>query len=283
MNQEDRIFISDHFSIRFRRSLGGQTRSIQNRDYAIVYMLEGLAEFRFDDSSATVDAGCLALFDPNTVGFVSGRDNSDIVISISASYLIDSAVRIKLLSSGKLVSFRMGPHCRDARLDRIMRDLVDEVRTEDPGREELIAALIDQLAIYILRRHSVLKTSDRLELSRVGIVDRRIRRAIELMEAHLDRDLPLSEMAAAAYLSPFHFSRLFKKLMGNSPHAYLAILRNQRAQTLLADTGLSITDVAVRVGYSGSSHFTKAFKDATGLSPRAFRKAIIPRSGARNS
>ena len=96
-----------------------------------------------------------------------------------------------------------------------------------------------------------------------------------MMHAHLDRDLPLDEIAAAAYLSPFHFARLFKKLTGASPHAYLAALRSKRAQNLLADRDLSVSEVSARVGYSSSSHFTKAFRQSTGLTPRAFRKALV--------
>jgi AraC family transcriptional regulator len=95
------------------------------------------------------------------------------------------------------------------------------------------------------------------------------------MHAQLAEDVPLEDMAAAAYLSPFHFARLFKKVTGMSPHAYLAALRLERAQTLLATTDLSITEVSARVGYTSSSHFAKAFRQATGLSPRAFRAALM--------
>ncbi len=82
---------------------------------------------------------------------------------------------------------------------------------------------------------------------------------------------------AAAYLSPFHFARLFKKLTGASPHAYLATLRVARAQTLLAETDLNVTEISARVGYGSPSHFTKAFRQATGLTPRAFRNALVAR------
>jgi AraC family transcriptional regulator len=95
------------------------------------------------------------------------------------------------------------------------------------------------------------------------------------MHAHMDRELPLEELAAAAYLSPFHFARLFKKLTGASPHAYLASLRIERAKSLLAATDLSITEITQRVGHATSSHFAKAFRQATGLTPRAFRSALV--------
>jgi AraC family transcriptional regulator len=136
---------------------------------------------------------------------------------------------------------------------------------------------MEQLIVHLLRHHSNVRRSDELELSRVGLVDRRIRRAIELMHAYMNRELPLEEIAAAAFLSPFHFARLFKKLTGASPHAYLATLRVARAQALLAETDLSISEVSERVGYSSSSHFTKAFRQATGLAPRAYRAALVSR------
>ncbi len=131
-----------------------------------------------------------------------------------------------------------------------------------------------------MRRYANFRRSDELELSRAGLVDRRIRRAVELMHTHLDRDLPLEEIASAAYLSPFHFARLFKKLTGASPHAYLAQLRQARALDLLAETDLSVTAISQMVGYSSSSHFTKAFRQATGLTPRGFRQALVGRGSA---
>jgi AraC family transcriptional regulator len=146
---------------------------------------------------------------------------------------------------------------------------------EEAGQEMVIRALVEQLVVQLLRHHSNMRRSTELELSRVGLVDRRIRRALELMHANLERDLPLEEIAAAAHLSPFHFARLFKKLTGAPPHAYLATLRAAQAQTLLAETDLSVTEIASRVGYSSPSHFTKAFRQATGLTPRSFRAALV--------
>ena len=98
-----------------------------------------------------------------------------------------------------------------------------------------------------------------------------------LLYADRTPKLPLEEIASAAYLSPFHFARLFKKLTGATPHSYLAALRAARAQTLLSETDLSVTEIGARVGYASSSHFSKAFRQATGLSPRAFRAALVRR------
>ena len=136
-------------------------------------------------------------------------------------------------------------------------------------------ALVEQLVVHVLRNYSQPRRTEHLELSRAGLVDRRIRRSVELMHTQLDQDLTLKALAAASYLSPFHFARLFKKLTGATPHNYLAGIRAARAQLLLAETELSITEVGARVGYLSASHFTKAFRLATGTTPREFRKALI--------
>jgi len=189
--------------------------------------------------------------------------------------VLDCAVRTRLVHAGARVAFRASVVEQDERLARLARDIADELLQEEAGQEMVVAALLEQTIIHLLRHHANVRRSDELELSRVGLVDRRIRRAVELMHAHLDRDLPLEEIAAAAYLSPFHFARFFKKVTGASPHAYLATLRVARAQTLLAETDLSVTEVSARVGYSSPSHFTKAFRQATGLTPSAFRNALV--------
>jgi AraC family transcriptional regulator len=150
-----------------------------------------------------------------------------------------------------------------------------ELIEEEAGQDVVITAQVEQMLVHLLRHHANVRRSDELELSRVGLVDRRIRRAVEMMHAHMDRDLSIEELAGAAYLSPFHFARLFKKLTGASPHAYLASLRVQRAQQLLAETDLSISELSARVGYGSPSHFSKAFRQATGLTPRAFRASLV--------
>jgi len=174
-----------------------------------------------------------------------------------------------------MIAFSENVIQNDTRLDRILGDLISELEAESPGKEIIVRALVEQLVVQLLRNYSAARLSEELELSRVGLVDRRIRRSVELMYTQLDQDLSLKDVAAASYLSPFHFARLFKKITGSTPHNYLAGIRSTRAQRLLAESDLSITEIAARVGYLSASHFTKAFRQATGTTPREFRKALI--------
>jgi AraC family transcriptional regulator len=275
--QVDRIFLRPQHAIFYRRVRRMRWQAEARAEYSALFLLGGKAAYETSTGTGELQRGGALLIDPGLRAKATGQERAEYLwLSLAPSYVLDCAVRTRLVGAGNSVTFRTTAAVSDdERLARLARDLADELAYEKPGQEVVVAALIEQLTVHLLRHHTNVRRSDELELSRVGLVDRRIRRAVELMHAHLDRELPLEEIAAAAYLSPFHFARLFKKLTGASPHAYLATLRVERAQTLLAETDLSIAAVSERVGYSSPSHFTKAFHQTVGLTPRAFRAAIV--------
>jgi AraC family transcriptional regulator len=276
-SQLDRVFVRPQYALHYRRAARVSWTSEARADYAALFLLDGALPGRIAEVSFEITNRNALLLDPGATASVSGRNAEYLSLTLSPSFMLDAATRTGLVGAGALVSFRSSVVRSDERLAQLARDLAGELTGEEAGKALVIAALMEQLIVHLLRHHSNMRRSDELELSRVGLVDRRIRRAIELMHAHLNRELPLEEIAAAAFLSPFHFARLFKKLTGASPHAYLATLRVARAQALLAETDLSISEVSARVGYSSSSHFTKAFRQATGLAPRAYRAALVSR------
>jgi AraC family transcriptional regulator len=273
--QSDRVFIRPQYTLHYRRVGRASWASEARADYVALFQLEGKLLGSVGETPVEINAGGALLLNPGLTASATIRNTEYLTLTISPSFVLDCAARTRLVSAGASVSFRTSVVEQDKRLAHLARDLAVELMQEEAGQEMVIAALMEQLVINLLRHYSNVRRSDELELSRVGLVDRRIRRAIELMHAHLDHELPLEEIAAAAYLSPFHFARLFKKLTGASPHAYLATLRATRAQTLLAETDLSISEISARVGYSSPSHFTKTFRQATGLTPRAFRMALV--------
>lgn len=220
------------------------------------------------------------LLNPHESLSVPKSDAECLLLRLSPPLLIEPATRLKLYRSGSNLLFKH-PHTTDPKLQTILTALHGEMLEGATGWHEVIYALVQQLVVQLLRSHVNLQRSEELELSRVGIVDRRLRRAIEFMHDHCAQELSLAEIAAAAYLSEFHFARLFKKITGTSPHAYLAAIRIERARQFLAETDLAITDVGAQVGYHSQSHFTKIFREATGLTPLAFRAAAAKATQSR--
>jgi AraC family transcriptional regulator len=273
--QLNRFFVSNDFSVSYRRGKQLHWQTQATSGYALLVVLNGTLSYELDGKSHDLHAPQFAFFEPN-IGIIANARRAELLfLTFSASLVMQHAATMRLIPPKSTVRFNSGHFSDDAKLDSLFAEFVDESTDDKPGKEIVMHALVEQLLVHVLRNYSQPRRSEELELSRAGLVDRRIRRSVELMHTQLDQDLTLKALAAASYLSPFHFARLFKKLTGATPHNYLAGIRAARAQLLLAETELSVTEVGARVGYLSASHFTKAFRLATGTTPREFRKALI--------
>ena len=117
---------------------------------------------------------------------------------------------------------------------------------------------------------------DEASLSHVGI-----KRAVEfIQQQHHSATLDLEQAAAEACLSKYHFSRLFHRMVGISYQDYLTQIRIENAEQLLEQTPyLSLTRIAVRVGFGSLRNFEGQFKKVTGQSPSEYRQlAQLPRA-----
>ena len=99
----------------------------------------------------------------------------------------------------------------------------------------------------------------------------RLTRVENLVTERLGEAIHVEDLAAAAGLSPFHFSRMFHAATGKAPHAYVTSRRMEEACRLLATTDMPLAQVATRVGYRTQAHFTGVFHRHVGVTPRTYR------------
>lgn len=100
------------------------------------------------------------------------------------------------------------------------------------------------------------------------VIQRRVR---EYIDTHLHTALTIKQLASEAQLSEFHFARMFAISFAQTPHQYILKQRILRSQALLKMSH-SLADIALQVGFSSQSHFSRQFKKATGYTPRQFRQ-----------
>lgn len=101
---------------------------------------------------------------------------------------------------------------------------------------------------------------------------RAVERVIVAMRERLDEPLTLKDMAKIAYISPFHFNRVFHRIAGIPPSQFLYALRLETAKHLLLTTERSVTEVCYEVGYNSLGTFTTRFTQLVGLSPCRLRR-----------
>ena len=162
----------------------------------------------------------------------------------------------------------------DEAIDRLGRLLLAEAETGSPtlGSRLLADMLTRSLTVQILRRFSSMAQRNQFQPADT-MAGWRLRRVIEHMHAHLAENLPLATLAAVSGLSSTHFARAFRAAVGEPPHRHLIRLRIREACSLLERTKLPITEIAIRCGFEQANHFATMFRQLTGVSPRAYRKA----------
>jgi AraC family transcriptional regulator, arabinose operon regulatory protein len=112
-------------------------------------------------------------------------------------------------------------------------------------------------------------------------MDRRIELVIDTLENDTSRAWDTHTLAALVNLSPSRFRHLFKHETGTSPRQYLRELRFRKAETMLANTFLSLKEIAEAIGLVSVTHFMKDFKERHGMTPREYR--IAARSKKHNT
>lgn len=153
-------------------------------------------------------------------------------------------------------------------LRHLLAALSAEAAAGTPTGLVFVDALAAGIALQLLRQAGV--TAPRAERARGGLAPAVRRRILELMDAHADDSLTLTELAGEAGLSPTHFARAFKESVGRAPHQHLMAVRLERARRLLESPHAALSDVAARAGFADQAHLTRLFKRQFGVTPGAF-------------
>jgi AraC family transcriptional regulator len=97
---------------------------------------------------------------------------------------------------------------------------------------------------------------------------------LDYLETHLAEPVSLAALAEIAGLNPFHFTRAFKRTFGLPPHRFHLDQRISRAKAMLARPALSVTEIAIELGFAATSSFSSTFRKIAGVSPTEYRRGL---------
>jgi AraC-like DNA-binding protein len=157
----------------------------------------------------------------------------------------------------------------DLVLDYLMAAVDAEITMQCPGGSLVLASLGNTIAFYLAQRYGV--HGCKLPSDKSGLTRERASRVVEYIDVYLARDLTITELASVACLSPFHFSKMFKRSMGESVHKFVIGRRLMRARSLLQSTSIPLAEIAAITGFTDQSQFTALFKRSMGVTPGKFR------------
>ncbi len=160
----------------------------------------------------------------------------------------------------------------DEQIRRISNGILGHLQAPGAAASVLVDTLSLQLTARVVDGYSA-DTRPTGEGKRQNRLDaRRLRRVLDYMTEHLEKDVSLDDLADIACFSTFHFIRVFTNTTGVPPHRYLSRMRLERAMTQLSMRILPISQIALACCFSSQSNFTRAFVRATGLTPQDYRR-----------
>ncbi len=158
---------------------------------------------------------------------------------------------------------------RDPLIQQIGLTLKTELETGDVDSRCYADAMATALSAHLIQRYSTQRSLLREYTG--GLSPHKLKQAIAYIQDHLDQDLRLAEIAASVQISPHYFATLFKQSTGLAPHQFVTQCRVERAKCLLTKRELTILEILLQLGFKSQSHFTRVFREQTGLTPTAYR------------
>ena len=160
------------------------------------------------------------------------------------------------------------PDAHHYQAELLLDRMLTEEKIEDSRTEAMLYLQLQELLLFCSRNCSFLQDIP----ANIRTTDRQIVLAARYISDHYMEPISAADIASAAGFSPNYLSKRFREAAGIGVHEYLMFVRLQHAALDLVSTNDSITEIALRSGFSDSNYFKDAFKKKYGMTPSAYRK-----------
>ncbi len=168
---------------------------------------------------------------------------------------------------GEVRIFQASPSSR-RQIGQLMERMAAEEQSFDERSPLLLCSQLHELLLLCSRVCTVLTDSP----ANIHTTDRQVLQAARYINEHFRQQISAADIATASGFSPNYLSRKFREAAGIGVHDYLVFIRLRNAAFELITTDDSVTDIALRSGFSDSNYFKDVFKKKYGITPREYRK-----------
>ena len=245
---------------------GGDWHSVPHthNHMELFYIVGGKGQFLIQDQLYPVNANNLVIINPNvphTEVSLNAQPLEYIVLGIEGVELASSEQ-----SNGR---FSMLDHFESVEISGCLRNILREMEQKSTGYEDVCQAYMEILIIRLMRSTALSVPAQPQQIS----ANRQCAAVKRYIDQHFKETLTLDQLAEEAHMNKFYLSHAFKQEFGVSPINYLISCRIEESKYLLAETDLSISQIAQLLNFSSPSYFSQVFRRTQGVSPVEFRQS----------
>lgn len=245
---------------------GGDWHSVPHTHSHIelFFIVSGKGQFLIQDQIFPVDVNNLVIINPNvphTEVSLNAQPLEYIVMGIDGIELATDEN-----SNGQ---FCILDHFESVEISSCFRNILREMELKNTGYKDICQAYMEILIIRLMRNTS-LSVQTKLQAPSTNRQCAAVRRYIDL---HFKEPLTLDQLSEEAHINKYYLSHAFKREYGVSPINYLISRRIEESKYLLAETDLSMSQIAQLLGFSSLSYFSQVFRKTQGVSPMEFRQS----------
>ena len=244
---------------------GGDWHSVPHthNHLELFFIVGGKGQFLIEDRLYPVDINNLVMINPNvphTEVSLNAQPLEYIVLGIDGIELATTEN-----SNGQ---FSILDHYESAEISGCLRNILREMELKNPGYEDICQAYMEILIIRLMRTTSLAVPTEPQTVS----TNRQCAAVQRYIDLHFKEALTLEQLADEGHMNKYYLSHAFKREYGVSPINYMISRRIEESKYLLAETDLSMSQIAQLLGFSSLSYFSQVFRKTQRLSPMEYRQ-----------
>ena len=231
----------------------------------LFFILGGKGQFLIEDQLHPVDVNNLVIINPNvthTEVSLNAQPLEYIVLGIEGIELVTSDV-----SNGQ---YSILDQYESMEISGCLRNILREMEQKNTGYEDVCQAYMEILIIRLMRSTALTVPAEPQALS----TNRQCAAVRRYIDLHFKEALTLEQLAEEGHMNKYYLSHAFKREYGISPINYMIGKRIDESKYLLAETDLSMSQIAQLLGFSSLSYFSQVFRRTQGISPKEYRQSL---------